>query len=577
MLTADEERQLKEILYLLVEKVRATKAALYLAEPNGSYALAASYGFGRTDRFPNVIQRSDPMARLVNETREPRYANDYKSAGVLAPLMEAAASTRILTAPLYLEGRIIGILDVRDKAGRDPFQPSDVELVKEILGRLAARALEMPRFQSGHEEESEMEIERGFTPHRVVPFGPAQAASPVDSEYSVEAAAAGVPKKTPDPALSELSTSHLPSGTARLQRMVEETLARPAGSPSFLGSRRLREREESFSRLYLGTCLHLPDVEVAAISVCNPRGVEVMLASARALSGEFETALLENVQKVFARAGAGFTLSKAIRFTAIDAPATPDSPILRSEIAAIQSSVLKIARDEVAILSLVFRHGPAAESREGLQSFHLLVKTSLDEIRSAGLYRESYKNLVNKLLEPGLKKYSALKSHSFNVGRMARKLAGVLRLAPLEIEQITVAAILHDIGMKELNYDELYAKRALNEEELRLLREHPSVGAFLLDEIPWPYPIAPLVRHHHERWDGAGYPGSLRGDAIPFGARLIHVCEAFDAMTSPASYRAVISVSQALEILTSKRGTQFDPEIVPAFRSMVEGMKPAAS
>ncbi|MEO6326427.1 MAG: HD domain-containing phosphohydrolase [Thermoanaerobaculia bacterium] len=573
-MTSDEERPFKETLYQLMEKVRATKAAFYLSEPNGSYALAASYGFGRTDRFATVIHRGDAMAQAVNEARVPRYANDFKSAGALANLMDAASSTRILTAPLYLDGRMIGILDVRDKAGREPFLPADIERVNEILERLSVHAAALPRYRSVGVEEEEFQLERGFRDSRSSGNAPPAPPPAVAPGPAPRAEAPPRPAPAAPQSLDELPVSHLPSGAARLLKLVEETLARtPAPRPAIPAS--VRARETAFHRLHLEACLHLPDLELAAITLCGRREVEIVFAARRPISADVEPAVLENVEKVFARSGAGFPLAPTRRLTSLRAPAEGASPLGRGEFAAIQSSVLQVSSDEVSILSFVFRHGPGADTREGLKDVHLLIKTSLEEVRGAGLYREAYKNLVNKLLEPGLKKYAALKTHSFNVGRMARKIASALRLPAIEIEQITVAAILHDIGMKDLSYDELYAKRNLNEEELRLLREHARVGAYLLDEVPWPYPVAPLVKHHHERWDGAGYPDGLRGEQIPLGSRIIHLCEAFDAMTSPTSYRAVISAGQALEILSSKGGTQFDPELLPAFRAMVETMKPA--
>ena len=174
VLTSDEERPFKETLYLLMEKVRATKAAFYLLEPNGSFALAASYGFGRTDRFATVIHRSDPMAQVVNESRGPRYANDFKSAGPLASVTDAASSTRILTAPLYLDGRMVGILDVRDKAGREPFLPADIERVNDVIGQLAVNAAGLAQFRFVAVEDEEMELERGY--RDVVSPAPAPAA-----------------------------------------------------------------------------------------------------------------------------------------------------------------------------------------------------------------------------------------------------------------------------------------------------------------------------------------------------------------------------------------------------------------
>ena len=146
MVTSDEEKPFKEVLYLLLEKARATKAAFYLLEPNGAFGLVTQYGFGRTDRLADRVQRTDPLAQHIYERREPSYVNEPKSAGRLLPIMEAASSTRMLTAPLYLNNRIVGILDVRDKAGRVPFGAEDVAAVQDVLRRLALKVHAIPRF-----------------------------------------------------------------------------------------------------------------------------------------------------------------------------------------------------------------------------------------------------------------------------------------------------------------------------------------------------------------------------------------------------------------------------------------------
>jgi putative methionine-R-sulfoxide reductase with GAF domain len=136
--TPDEERQLKEILYLLMEKVRATKAAFYVVD-SGSFALAASYGFGRTDRIPDRLQRSDELMSAVHAHRDLYFVNDIRQAGPLAEHMSGASSTRLLFCPFYVDARLTGILDVRDKAGREPFLPEDAGWVKEIGKRLVER------------------------------------------------------------------------------------------------------------------------------------------------------------------------------------------------------------------------------------------------------------------------------------------------------------------------------------------------------------------------------------------------------------------------------------------------------
>ncbi|HKC25131.1 MAG TPA: HD domain-containing phosphohydrolase, partial [Thermoanaerobaculia bacterium] len=371
--------------------------------------------------------------------------------------------------------------------------------------------------------------------------------------------------------LEEPSTAFLPTGTARAARLVEELLGKPVPTRP-AGVRGPSQREVGFTKVYLDACLAFPGVDGAALTSITVRDVITSVVSRRPLAIQLEESLAENVDRVFGRSGAPFGMPEQRALAALRTHES-DEPIGQGDIAAVQSSVLLATPDDVAILTLLFRHGPGPEDRESLRALHTLLKNSLAEIREAARYRDAFRGLVNKLLEPGLKRFAALKTHSFNVGRMARKFAAHLSLSPPEIEQITVAAILHDVGMKDLNYDELYSKRALTDEERALVREHPRVGAFLISDVPWPYEIVPLVKHHHERWDGAGYPDGLQAEQIPLGARIIHLCEAFDAMTSPSSYRAVISVYQALDILESKGGTQFDPELAPAFKKMVEAMK----
>jgi hypothetical protein len=371
----------------------------------------------------------------------------------------------------------------------------------------------------------------------------------------------------------ELPLDHLPSTTARAMRLVEERLSTPAVKAPARGSD--TTTDAGLYRLFLETLIRLPDVELAAITYIEPHDMTVWLAGRRPLGEDAEPAIVESVVKIFSRAGAKFGLPAVRNLVPVSPPgALSTTPLRKAEIAAIQSSVLSVEPAEVGVLTLVFRSGPGGEDREGLKTAHLLVKTSLAEIRGASLYREAYRGLVNNLLEPGLKRYSALKTHSFNVARISRRLASFLSLSPTEVEQVTVAGVLHDVGMRELNYEELYTKRSLSEAEQKLIREHPRTGSFLVEQIPWPYPVAPLVRFHHERWDGAGYPDGLSGEAIPFGARLIHVCEAFDAMTSPTSYRSVLSATQAVEIIVSKAGTQFDPQIAPALKKMLEAGRP---
>ena len=127
----------------------------------------------------------------------------------------------------------------------------------------------------------------------------------------------------------------------------------------------------------------------------------------------------------------------------------------RAEIVSIQSSVLDSSAEGVVLFSLLFRHGPNPEVREALRAAHVVLRNVLAGNRSEARFREAYRGLVNKLLEPGLQKRTALKTHSFQ-RRAAWRASSPpqLGVTPMEVEQITVAGILHDVGMRELNYDD---------------------------------------------------------------------------------------------------------------------------
>ena len=585
MVVPDDEKPYQDFLELVREKWQPAKASFYTLEANGVFRLRAQFGFSRTDRLAERMSRMDPLPTQVYEHREPFFVNNIKQAGRLADVMEASASTRILTAPLYVEGRLVGILDLRDKPGRALFTHDDLLLASDLMSRFAAQLRRLVGSPAAAEKpEAEMELER--PPER--PAGTSAAVRPgifAGSAYGVSSFTSPAVRPPAEVELGSLSRSvpepppaaapdlglAVPSPAARALRLVEERLSRASsGRAPVVPAPGTSLREVEFLKLYLSSCLQFPDVEVAATSVVLPSSLAVTLASRRLVDPDVEPALLENLERIFAKSAARFPLPGNPAFRPLEPPAQEGRPVKRAEIAAIQSSVLAATPEALLVFSLLFRHGPAPDGRETLRGVHVVLRNALSEIRSESRYREAYRGLVNRLIEPGLKYRTALKTHSYNVGRLARRFATQLGMSPAEVEQVTVAAILHDVGMRELNYDELYTRKTLTDEELKLLRQHPRVGAFIVEEVAWPYPVAPLVKHHHERWDGAGYPDGLRGEQIPLGSRIIHLCEAFDAMTSPTSYRSVLSDYQALDILVSKAGTQFDPDLAPSFKKMVE-------
>ncbi len=136
------------------------------------------------------------------------------------------------------------------------------------------------------------------------------------------------------------------------------------------------------------------------------------------------------------------------------------------------------------------------------------------------------------------------------------------------IKAIEAASLLHDMGKLAVPEHILNKPGKLTTGEFDVMKTHSSVGADLLGAIEFPYPVVPIVRHHHEAWDGSGYPDRLSGTDIPIGARILSVVDCFDALTSDRPYRPRMSEAEAIAILQERRGTMYDPLVVDAFVEM---------
>jgi putative nucleotidyltransferase with HDIG domain len=133
------------------------------------------------------------------------------------------------------------------------------------------------------------------------------------------------------------------------------------------------------------------------------------------------------------------------------------------------------------------------------------------------------------------------------------------------MKAIEAAALLHDLGKLRVPEHILNKPGKLTAAEFEKIRSHSSVGAEILSSIDFRYPVVPIVRHHHENWDGTGYPDGLAGTEIPIGARILAVVDCFDALTSDRPYRPRLSEEEATRILVERRGTMYDPVVVDCF------------
>jgi putative two-component system response regulator len=172
-----------------------------------------------------------------------------------------------------------------------------------------------------------------------------------------------------------------------------------------------------------------------------------------------------------------------------------------------------------------------------------------------------------------------LKDHCRHLAYRSARLAAYVGIRGEELEAVAYGALLHDIGKIGIAEHVLHKPGPLTTSEFAIMREHPEIGERICDPLRMSRDFTPIIRHHHERWDGKGYPDGLFGEAIPLGARIVALADAYDAIVRGRIYRAPRSHEEALDELLLHAGTQFDPELVPLFieetERVVTGLPPS--
>jgi HD-GYP domain-containing protein (c-di-GMP phosphodiesterase class II) len=176
---------------------------------------------------------------------------------------------------------------------------------------------------------------------------------------------------------------------------------------------------------------------------------------------------------------------------------------------------------------------------------------------------------IRRLLDLAADTAPDVAAHMERTALLAKALVQDLALGEPLARIVVLTARLHDIGKLGIPPWVLEKPRPLSEFEARMMREHTMIGQEMLERRSELLALGPLVRATHERWDGSGYPDRLRGPAIPLPARIVAVCDAFDAMTTPRAYSASMPIQAALDELESCAGTQFDPGVVTVFRELL--------
>jgi putative nucleotidyltransferase with HDIG domain len=200
------------------------------------------------------------------------------------------------------------------------------------------------------------------------------------------------------------------------------------------------------------------------------------------------------------------------------------------------------------------------------KNLELLVEERTSKLQYAyRVLKKSYLDSVKVLAEAIDAKDPYTRGHSDRVRKMSIKIATHLGFAEDQLENLEYGALLHDIGKIGIKDEILQKQGALTPEEYHYIQEHPLIGVKILEDVDYFRDKVRMIRHHHEHFDGSGYPDGLTGEAIPIEARIIAVPDAFDAMTSMRPHREAMSLEEVLSEMKRCSGKQFDPKVLDLF------------
>lgn len=231
-------------------------------------------------------------------------------------------------------------------------------------------------------------------------------------------------------------------------------------------------------------------------------------------------------------------------------------------------------RDKLlGIIQVANKRGNFTYRPEDLDLLKILGSQVAFVIQNADLFhnlQRAYIDTLSALTSAIDAKDSYTRGHSERVTELSISLAEEVGIERSEIEKIKLGGLLHDIGKIGIPEGILNKPGRLNDEEFEIIKSHPDLGLHILGKVEFLEAIVPIIRHHHERYDGKGYPTGLKAEEIPLLARIVSVVDTYDAMTTDRPYRKAMTVEEALKEIDRCSGSQFDPEIAAHFIRMIK-------
>lgn len=557
--------KLKEILYDCAVDIRATKAALYLYDGDAKFELVTEYGFRGGVR--HVADRNDPMIDRAGRGRNPFVINGVATEPRFAELLFESGSDRLLVAPLYLRGQLIGVIDLRDKPNRAPFDQTDASKALGIAERLVAlfenKNIFGQRFitlsdadEDAHESAAVAQAAAPAPAPR--PAAPPQPPpQPRPMPVIAPPLAAARPAPAPVPVSKPAPSPQRPPSLASLILEARTQVDRMnAASPELLTDAEIQTATDALRSILL-----IPGAVAAMFSALGHLGGVQEIAARTSVSDEAKSLLQSKLNVWLSKRGESGGFVKPNIHTPFG---TSTAAISAADLQKVFTAPLTVGSLRGVYLTVAFAGVPDRTAHELLAALHGNLQLVLEQSLQRSAACVSRVRAAEKLLEPDFSKYPHLRRHAETVANLAEAFARFLAWPQSDVDDARIVGLVHDVGMRMLDYERLYRKRDISQEELGILREHPSVGAAIVEPFLGTS-IARSVLSHHERVDGRGYPNEQRGEDIPQVARLVQICDAYIAITDPGSYQPPETHDDALSSVSRGAGAQFDEELARRF------------